>query len=61
MSVKEQLLASFQNLPEQATWEEAEERVRFLAAIDEARAQLARGEGIPHEEMKRQVLSWFRK
>jgi predicted transcriptional regulator len=61
MSVKEQLLSSFKNLPEDASWEDAEERVRFLAAIDEARAQLDRGEGIPHEEVKRQVLSWFRK
>jgi hypothetical protein len=61
MSVKEQLLNSFNDLPENATWEDAEERIRFLAAIDEARAQLDRGEGIPHEEVKRQMLSWFRK
>jgi predicted transcriptional regulator len=61
MSVKEQLLASIKDLPENATWEEAEERIRFLAAIDEARAQLDRGEGIPHEEVKRRVSSWFRK
>jgi predicted transcriptional regulator len=61
MSVKEQLLSSFQNLPEQASWAEAEERLRFLAAIDQARGELDRGEGIPHEEVKRQVLSWFRK
>jgi predicted transcriptional regulator len=61
MSVKEQLLASIKDLPENTTWEEAEERIRFLAAIDEARAQLDRGEGIPHEETKRRVLSWFRK
>jgi predicted transcriptional regulator len=61
MSIKETLLSSFQNLPDNASWEEAEERFRFLAAIDEARAQLDRGEGIPHEEIKRQVLSWFQK
>jgi predicted transcriptional regulator len=61
MSVKEQLLASIKDLPEDASWEDAEERIRYLASIDEARAQLDRGEGIPHEEVKRRVASWFRK
>ena len=61
MSVKEQLIASFQNSPETISWEEAEEKLRYLAAIDQARGQLHRGEGIPHDEAKRQILSWFRK
>ena len=61
MSVKEQLIAIAQELPDNVTWEEAEDRIRYLAAIDEARAQITRGEGIPHEDVKRQVQSWFRK
>ncbi|HWZ94340.1 MAG TPA: hypothetical protein VNW30_04025 [Opitutaceae bacterium] len=61
MSVKEQLIASFQNLPENASWEDAEERLRFLASIDEAEQQIARGEGVPHEEVVRQFRSWFQK
>lgn len=61
MSVKEQVLASLKDLPDQATWEDVDERVRFLAAIDEARAQLDRGEGVPHEQAKREILSWLRK
>lgn len=60
MSVKEQVLASLNELPEQATWEDVGERVQFLAALDEARAQLDRGKGIPHEQAKQEVLSWFR-
>lgn len=60
MSVKEQVLASLNELPEQATWEDVGERVQFLAALDEARAQLDRGEGIPHEQAKQEVLSWLR-
>lgn len=60
MSVKEQVLASLNELPEQATWEDVGERVQFLAALDEARAQLDRGEGIPHEQVKQEVLSWLR-
>jgi hypothetical protein len=61
MSVKEQLLASFKDLPDDASWGQAEERLRLLAAIDEAEQQVARGEGIPHEEVVRQFRSWFQK
>jgi predicted transcriptional regulator len=61
MSVKEQLLASIQNLPDNATWQDAEERIRYLSAIDEGRAQLDRGQGIAHEDVKAQVRSWFQK
>ena len=61
MSVKEQLLSSFKDLPEEATWEDAQERLRFLAAIDEARAQLERGEGLSHEQVRQEVLSWLQK
>ena len=61
MSVNEQLLSSFKDLPEEATWEDAQERLRFLAAIDEARAQLERGEGLSHEQVRQEVLSWLQK
>ncbi|EIQ00521.1 hypothetical protein OpiT1DRAFT_05066 [Opitutaceae bacterium TAV1] len=61
MSVKEQLLESFQSLPDNVSWEEAEERLRFLAAIAEAEAQIDRGEGIPHAEVKAGMLPWFQK
>ena len=61
MSVKEQLIAIAQELPDNVTREEAEDRIRYLAAVDEARAQIGRGEGIPHGDVKRQVQSWFRK
>ncbi|MCX6956774.1 MAG: hypothetical protein NTV51_32000 [Verrucomicrobia bacterium] len=37
------------------------DRQRLLAAIDEAEAQIDRGEGIPHDEVKRRVQSWFQK
>ena len=34
MSVKEQLLASIQNLPDNATWEDAEERIRYMQNLN---------------------------
>lgn len=61
MSVKEQLLASFKELPDDVTWAEAEDRLRLLAAIEKAEQELARGEGIPHEAAKKQINEWLQK
>ena len=61
MSVKEQLLASFKDLPDNATWADAEERLRFLASIGQAELEIARGEGVPHEEAKKRINEWLQK
>ena len=44
---------------EAATLDEITDRVEFLAAIQKGFDQLDRGEGIPHEELKRQLASWL--
>ena len=61
MSIKEQAIASIQAMPDDATWHDLAERFRFLAAIDVAEAQLARGEGIPHEEAEQRINEWLQK
>jgi len=35
------------------------DRIEFLAAVQKGLDQLDRGEGIPHEEIKRQLASWL--
>lgn len=61
MSVKEQLIAAFEQLPDDATWEDAEKRVRILHGIDQAERDIDAGKGIPHEEVVRRFESWLRK
>jgi len=61
MSVKEQLLASFRDLPDDATWADAEERLRFLASVEQDEQEIARGEGIPHDEAKKRINEWLQK
>ena len=55
MSTKEIALASIQELPDTATWEEIEERVRFLAAIETGRQDIRDGKVVPHEEVRAQL------
>lgn len=55
MRVKEHLLAAFAQLPDDATSEDAEERLRYLATIDEPEREIDAGKGIPHEEVARRA------
>jgi hypothetical protein len=61
MSVKEQALASVQQMPDDMSWLDLAEHAREMAAIEEARASIRRGEGIAHEDLKREVRTWFQK
>ena len=52
-SPKERILEALQDLPADATIEDAIERLIFLARIEEGLAELDAGKGVPHEEVKR--------
>ena len=59
MTQKELVLDAISELPDDASLDEIAGRVDFLAAIQKGFDQLDRGEGIPHEELKRQLASWL--
>ena len=52
---REQILDALQDLPTDATFDDAIERLVFLARIDAGLAELDEGKGIPHEEVKRRL------
>ena len=52
---KDRALEAIRTLPDTATLDEAIERLCFLAKIQEGLGQLDRGEGLPHEEVKRRL------
>ncbi len=49
---KQKVLDVVQRLPDDATFDDAIERILFLAKIEKGREQADRGEAIPHEEVK---------
>jgi len=59
MTQKKLVLDAIGDLPDEASLDEIAERVEFLAAIQKGIDQLDRGEGIPHEEVKRQLATWL--
>jgi len=52
---REQILDALQDLPTDATFDDAIERLLFLAKIDAGLAELDQGKGIPHDEVKRRL------
>jgi predicted transcriptional regulator len=59
VSQKEIVLDVISELPDEVSLEQIAEKIEFLAAIQKGMDQLDRGEGIPHEEVKRQLATWL--
>ena len=54
-NAKEKILEALQDLPPDATYDDAIERIVFLAKVEEGLAQHDAGQGIPHEQVKRRL------
>ena len=59
MTQKEMVLDAIRVLPDDASVRDIADRLEFLAAIQAGLDELDRGEGIPHEEVKKQLASWL--
>ncbi len=54
-TTRDRILDALQDLPPDATVDDAIERLVFLAKIDAGLAELDEGKGIPHEEVKQRL------
>jgi predicted transcriptional regulator len=61
MTQKQLVLEAIEKMPDNTPMSEIVERVEFLAAVQKGLDQLDRCEGIPHDEVKRQLASWLAK
>lgn len=52
---RDRILEALQDLPVDATVDDAIERLVFLAKVDAGLAELDEGKGIPHAEVKRRL------
>lgn len=58
MSTKELAMETIRDLPEDVSWQEIEERIRFLAAVEKGRDEVRRGEVVPHEDVRDLLRTW---
>ncbi len=61
MSNKEIVIDMVQRLPEETSLLEIAREIEFVAGVREGFAQLDRGEGVPLEEVEKQLPSWILK
>ncbi len=54
-TARDRILEALHDLPDDATFDDAIERLVFLAKIEAGLAELDAGKGIPHEEVKRRL------
>jgi predicted transcriptional regulator len=54
-TTRDRILEALQDLPADATVDDAIERLVFLAKIDAGLAELDEGKGIPHKEVKQRL------
>jgi predicted transcriptional regulator len=59
MTEKDIVLETIRALPDDYSLKEIAERIEFMAAVQKGLDQLDRGEGIPHDEVKKQLASWL--
>ena len=54
-TARERILEALRDLPDDATVDDAIERLVFLARVDAGLAELDAGKGIPHKEVRRRL------
>ena len=59
MTTKEIAIRSIQELPEDATWEDIQERVNFVAGVRKGLREIDDGKGIAHERIKEEFSEWL--
>ena len=60
MTVKEEILELMEQLPDDATIEDAIERLIVLYKIQQGLEQLDKGEGIHQEEARKRIRQWLK-
>ena len=59
MSTKEIAIQTIESLPDDATWDDIQERINFLAGVRRALGELDEGKGIPHRRIKEEFEEWL--
>ena len=60
MTSKEKLLKMVQSLPDDASVEDAMERLLFLAKIEKGLEQADAGETISHDQVREKMAKWLK-
>jgi len=60
MTIKERVLQAVQDLPDNASIEEAMERLLLLAKVERGLRQADAGQTMPHSQVKERMAKWLK-
>ncbi len=61
MSIKQRAIELVEAMPDDITWAGALERIQIMAAVEQAEAEIAAGQGIPQEDAEARIKAWLQK
>ena len=61
MTTKQIALKTIEQLPEDASWEDIQERINFVAGVRKGLRELDEGKGISHDKVKEEFAEWLTK
>jgi len=59
MTTKQIAIQAIQELPNDATWDDIQERIRFVAGVRKGLRELDEGKGIPHDRVREEFAEWL--
>ena len=59
MTTKEMAIHTIEDLPEDATWDDVQERINFVVGVRKGFRELDEGKGIPHDRVKEEFAQWL--
>jgi len=59
MTIKEIAIHAIEELPDNARWEEIQERINFMAGVRKGLYELDQNQGIPHQKVKEEFAEWL--
>lgn len=60
MTTKQKVIRAVQSLPENASYEDAMERLLFLSKVERGLKQADAGQTLPHEKIKQKMKRWLK-
>ena len=59
MTSKEIAIKTIENLPEDASWEDIQERINFMAAVRKGLRELDDGKGVSNDRVREEFAEWL--
>lgn len=59
MTTKEIAIHTIEELPEDATWDDVQERINFVVGVRKGLRELDDGKGIPHDRVREEFAQWL--